>query len=267
MSEVAFKDLDSFPLVIKICASPGFNQTAIYELGYAGVWQYFRGKSRFDNNVFGWAGHTDQNASWATVPGTLEKIQINKVTDIIESVNIRLNTDPGAPVKWFFLQDEIFLERVNYPYNCYTLDLTNDSRLLGQGLRTMNLKFKTKKQFQAVHIQLYGKTLAAHRQIFDHTVFSTGDMIKARPGEHNKFALRIEENVFVEEDDTKNCRRYPNSEFATYRDCDDYFVRRICSKADLVPVWMVDQFENVTTFAALPGSGHVSIHQTIQREP
>ena len=261
---MAFKDLDSFPLVIKICVSPGFNQTAIYELGYAGLWQYFRGKSRFDNNVFGWAGHTDQNASWATVPGTLEKIQINKVTDIIESVNIRLNTDPGAPVKWFFLQDEIFLERVNYPYNCYTLDLTNDSRLLGQGLRTMNLKFKTKKQFQAVHMQLYGKTLAAHRQIFDHTVFSTGDVIKARPGEHNKFALRIEENVFVEEDDTKNCRSYPNSEFANYRECDDHIVQSICSKAGLVPIWMVDQFENVTTFAALPSSGDVSIYQTME---
>ena len=263
---MAFKDLDSFPLVIKICVSPGFNQTAIYELGYAGLWQYFRGKSRFDNNVFGWAGHTDQNTSWATVQETFEKIQINKVTDIIKSVSIRPNTDPGAPLKWLFLQDKIFLERVNYPYNCYNLDLTNDSRLNGKSFKTMSLNFKTSKQVQAVHIQLHGKTLAAHRQIFDHTVFSTGDVIKARPGEHNKFATRIEENVFVEEDDTKNCRSYPNSEFANYRECDDHIVQSICSKAGLVPIWMVDQFENVTIVSASPSSGDVSKDQAIKRE-
>ena len=35
--EILLKDIE-FPLVVKVCVAPGFNQTAIHEAGYAGTW-------------------------------------------------------------------------------------------------------------------------------------------------------------------------------------------------------------------------------------
>ena len=55
--DVPLEDID-FPLVIKICVVPGFNQTALYEVGYYDAGGYFLGQSRFNESVIGWAGHT-----------------------------------------------------------------------------------------------------------------------------------------------------------------------------------------------------------------
>ena len=57
--DVRFEDME-FPLVIKICVIPGFNQTALQELGYKDTYSYFLGRedSYNDNHTYGWAGHT-----------------------------------------------------------------------------------------------------------------------------------------------------------------------------------------------------------------
>ena len=245
MKDVALKDLD-FPLLIKVCAQPGFNQTALFEVGYSGLWQYFKGKSRFNSAVFGWAGHTYENTTWGSVGETFEKVRINAVVEIM----VKLNTE-----EYLSFGDQVYLGRINYPYNCYTLNLARNSSLKGKGVKTMNIRLKTEQAFQALQIQLQGKTLATQRDIFDQTVFSTGDSLTAKSGEHRKFAVRIEETIFVEEDDSKNCREYPNSDFASYSDCDDHFTRSICSKAGLVPIWIADQLDNVTAHAVFQKSG------------
>ena len=45
--EVDLEDID-FPVTIKICVIPGFNQTALQEVGYDDTWGYFLGQSKFD---------------------------------------------------------------------------------------------------------------------------------------------------------------------------------------------------------------------------
>ena len=69
--EVPLEDIE-FPLVIKICIIPGFNQTALHEVGYEDTWNFFLGKSRFNDSVFGWAGHTEDSSTFGTVKETLE---------------------------------------------------------------------------------------------------------------------------------------------------------------------------------------------------
>ena len=64
--EVALEDID-FPVTIKICVIPGFNQTALNEVGYEDTWGYFVGQSRFNDSVFGWAGHTKDSETIGTV--------------------------------------------------------------------------------------------------------------------------------------------------------------------------------------------------------
>ena len=64
-----------FPLLFKICVCPSFNNSAAEELGYDGIWNYFSGMSRFNKNIFGWAGHTNSSGVKDTVPGVLSKVQ------------------------------------------------------------------------------------------------------------------------------------------------------------------------------------------------
>ena len=60
--EVPLQDID-FPVVIKICVVPGFNQTVLRELGYYDTWSFFLGQSMFNDSVFGWAGHTEDSGT------------------------------------------------------------------------------------------------------------------------------------------------------------------------------------------------------------
>ena len=65
------------------------------------------------------------------------------------------------------------------------------------------------------------------------------------------YIARIKSNVFVEEDPSQTCRDYPTSEFSSYMDCDDHFMRRkideVAPGLNLTPVWFTDHFDLVTT--------------------
>ena len=70
---------------------------------------------------------------------------------------------------------------------------------------------------------------------------------KGMPG----YIVKIKENVFVEEDPSQTCRNYPTSEFSSYTECDDLYVRKrlhqIAPGLNLTPVWMADDLDLVTT--------------------
>ena len=71
-SEIALKDMD-FPLDIKICAEPAFNQSAIIEAGYGNrTYHYFMGMSRYNPSVFGWAGHTNDTGTLGSIEEVLD---------------------------------------------------------------------------------------------------------------------------------------------------------------------------------------------------
>ena len=48
----------NFPIILKICVNPGFNDTAINEAGHKNIFDFFVGRSKYNNSVYGWAGHT-----------------------------------------------------------------------------------------------------------------------------------------------------------------------------------------------------------------
>ena len=60
------QQLGEIPILFKICVNPGFDMDKIKEAGYSDSYRYFLGKSQFDNNTYGWAGHsniTDEEGS------------------------------------------------------------------------------------------------------------------------------------------------------------------------------------------------------------
>ena len=52
--------------------------------------------------------------------------------------------------------------------------------------------------------------MATNRDITEHFFYSTGDSMKTRSGTIHKFVMEISENVYNEQDKSKNCRNYPN---------------------------------------------------------
>jgi hypothetical protein len=61
-------DID-FPVLFKICIKPGFNDTALREVGYNNSFDYFLGISKYNRSLLGWAGHTPQGTAFSNVTG------------------------------------------------------------------------------------------------------------------------------------------------------------------------------------------------------
>ena len=71
-----------FPVRISLVITPGFNETALQEAGYNDTYNYFVGRSKYENNNVGWAGHTADGGVKGDVPGRI-MISVDKVTLLI----------------------------------------------------------------------------------------------------------------------------------------------------------------------------------------
>ena len=74
------------------------------------------------------------------------------------------------------------------------------------------------------------KNLASSRPVIENQVLQAGDevqIIKQQDGaERNTmvYSISFSKTIFLEEDVSKNCKKYPNREFETYKECDDLFI-------------------------------------------
>ena len=86
------------------------------------------------------------------------------------------------------------------------------------------------------------------------------------PGYFTKYGFEISENIFVEHDPSKNCKVYPTAQFESFGDCDYQYMVDLCEKAGVTPIWLEENFENVSkhyTFQEpLPGKFGVKIPPT-----
>ena len=250
-SEISLGDME-FPLDIKICAEPAFNKNALVEAGYKEeIYKYFDGKSRYNHSVFGWAEHTNDSGILGSVEEVLNKVRNHKVDDVIKAVGFYFkNKTLGS----FWVYASAQLKRLNYPQNCYTVNPPQINKARKEIVKSMWIKFNNEKT-NKVTIHLQGRTLASSRKIYDHTFYSKGDEMFVESGRYRKYAVEISKNVYLEEDKSKNCRNYPNADFASYLECDDQYMRDICDSVKLAPVWLYDDYKKVTKRVILNESG------------
>ena len=76
-------------------------------------------------------------------------------------------------------------------------------------------------------------------------------------GQHiqTDFVIKLKENIFVEEDISKNCVNYPHGKYASYNECDEDFLGSAIPPG-LVPIWSGSNFENVTTSLYVKNIAH-----------
>ena len=228
-----------FPLVIKICVIPGFNQTALQELGYKDTYSYFLGRedSYNDNHTYGWAGHTKD---LGTVKEVLAKVGGHQIEKIIEFLYVDKDYTTSANVPLEYLK----VTKVNFPNNCHSLDLSEVSELNGTRYNQLFIKFRELREHK-IAVQFKGKSLNTDRNIREHSLRSTGDDIIVKEENVTKaYTVEITERHFVEEDPINGCRDYPNPEYASYDECDNQFMRK--TLPGLTPVWITEVLEEVT---------------------
>ena len=227
-----------FPLVIKLCVVPGFNQTALQELGYSDTYSYFVGRDENVNSTYGWAGCTNESR---TVEEVLAKVEGYQLEEIIKDVYVwsrKLKRYIDIPL------DYLKVSRVNYPNNCRSLDL---SEVPGLNATRYNQLYVDIRQLgdYTINVHFNGKSLDTGRNIREHNLRSTGDDIVLKEENMSKaYTVEIVQREFVEDDPLNDCRNYPNPEYVSYDECDNQFMRE--ALPGLTPIWITEDPAEVT---------------------
>ena len=255
VENVQLKDID-FPLDFEICVKPLFISTALHKFGYLSPYHYNTGANS-DNTLIGWGGHSNNPGALTSAQEVLIETRMNVTKNLLGKVGF--STYGGIMV--VNLTDMVTLDKINWQYECFTLNLSKIRKSILNGMEAIAIYFNRSddivlKNNFSVELRIRGKTLASRREIQKHRLYASGHDVMLSNDDVNQnqfptYIVKIEKNVFVEEDRTKNCRKYPNLDFTSYKDCDFEYMKSIVKEnsagMNLIPPWLTDDLENVTT--------------------
>ena len=241
--EVQLKDIN-FPLNLKICVKPDFNEAALQGFGYNDSADYILGRSKFNGNMVGWGGHGGGKSAAKEV---LDAARIGVTQGLLSRVSF--TTIAGK--KSGNLIGRVSLEKINQVSKCHILNLTNIDEEEKKGIKGIWIwlsKEVVERNNLTVEVKLQGKSLATSRDIVEHGFFSGGPPMKLdfQTPKLFKYIVRMKKDVFVEEDPSKGCRNYPNSDFFSYKECDSKYLRDRVKELNLMPPWLTEDLDKVS---------------------
>ena len=144
--------------------------------------------------------------------------------------------------------DIVQKERINYPDNCQTLDVTKNSQIKMAGVKHINFQFMPIPVNFSVYVDLVGKSSACSRNLAEFAFFQSGERISFGNLLSKRYAIKIFGEKFVEEDPGNDCRNYPNDNFLSYKDCDQDYMKKEVDRISpgLKPVWLSDHLSQAT---------------------
>ena len=157
------------------------------------------------------------------------------------------------------VKENVFLKRINYPGNCFTMEITKMQDVIRKGIRRMVMRFG---DISGISLEVFvlGKSLESRKNIRSNAFYSQGVPIRPKNMTWASYIVKTQEVIYMEEDKSKDCKNYPNSEFQSWGDCEDQGSREVLAKRfpNIIPVWLNDNLENVTTRAVIEdGKGGV----------
>ena len=255
VTNVPLKDID-FPLDFEICLKPLLNRTALQEFGYLSQFHYTVG-ANLNNTLIGWGGHQSNNSRGVTsAEEVLKAARANVTTNCLSNVHISTHSGNATGN----LVDRVSLDKINWIYECFSLNLSNVDKSDMNGMEGIAVNFNQSddsfsKNNVSLEFQVWGKTLASRRVIQELQLYASGEAMKLSRDDvkrnlYSTYIVKIKKNVFVEEDGTKNCRNYPNQDFVSFKECDFQYmknkVKEVAPKLDLLPPWLADDLDHVT---------------------
>ena len=124
------------------------------------------------SSEYGWAGHTDNSGVQGSVKEVVEQILLHTVDQVMRGIYVLSRANEWVNVGL----DSVKVWRLNFPYNCYSLDITNNRDVKEKGVMVLFLQFNTLEKY-SLQVFLEGQSLASHRMIMAHRFQSSGDAI------------------------------------------------------------------------------------------
>jgi len=244
VKEVPLNSTD-FPLDFKICFQPWLNETVLESYGYESSYHY--GSGVFNDNdshaLVGWGGN--------------QSVPVKDASKILHAAKYDWTTSQVLREFTIWPQSgwkdlNATLERMNWIDSCYFLNMDMIEKKHFIKMKTILMLFnerKLNKHNARVQLKLQGRNLAAHRDIEAHFFYHAGEVMTLEG--FTRFRVKIKKRVFIEGEPGTTCRNYPNSDFESYRECDDKYMRRkvdeVAPGLNLTPVWMTRNLSKVTT--------------------
>ena len=247
--DVELKDLD-FPFDFVLCVHPLLNDTTLKQLGYNDSIHYKYGRSKFNSSFVGWGGHTEQFGTLSNATEVLRLARID-VRELLKRVDIfRHSKNNTGNINIF---SKIILEKVSWVDDCHVLNMSKVDAEDMKDVRMITFSMSEdiiRKDNISVELKLQGRSLATRRDILEHSFYSSGDLMTLS-NRFSSYVVKIKKTVFEAKQADKNCRPYPNADFASYKECDSEYMRvRINDLApdlDLTPPWITDDLNRVST--------------------
>ena len=158
--------------------------------------------------------------------------------------------------------DTIVVETwVNYFDNCITVDFLKNGVVKEEGILNIWIQASTfgprfpRFDFSKMSLEIIpvDRNLFTDRNLKYTRLYYFGPNIvleKDIPfGSSDDYILELKQDIFVENDPSKNCVKYPTADYETYNDCDKDFTLKTLAEyygPSLVPIWATLDFNNVT---------------------
>ena len=176
---------------------------------------------------------------------------VEKPSDFVKEIRIVRSKNNTPEILAGQQMDRLVTEVIIY-FNtaCFSLNAS-----LHFGLQT-DFIFRNDTGLKTARIHFKDKNYYTSRPIYESKLNHHGPPLIVNLEENVllSFTSELKQEVFVEEDKSKDCRNYPNSNHSSYNECDREYVREKISAfigPNFTPLWATKCGKNATDKAVL----------------
>lgn len=172
----------------------------------------------------------------------LDEVDINW-SNVVRGVHIQ-----GPPGQERDVENITWSTLPLYP-NCQTLDLLANPYFDGsKPNQEITFILPLNKGDFSIQIQERNKLLK-RRRLKSSMLAYDGPQIIVSMNKSSSFeiSLKMSQFIYLETDKERTCRTYPNTDYDSYRDCDEHFVHHeLLRDYGLTPFWATDNLSEIT---------------------
>ena len=250
------KDIE-FPVSFQICVDEiNPNNSRFKDFGYEGLHEFFKGVSRFNSSLIGWAGHRDNKSTFESVEGTknhkgnwhnvlfsevLEKLSFNW-SSIVSEISFWTSNEyriiPGKNIHWSLVPQ--------YP-SCQIINVNEYIGNFSAGLVEVNILLGKIENLE-VSLRFLESNKVLLRSLKTNILAYSGPILTIRERNRRiRAVVRISQEIYSPEDNTAKCQNYPNGIYESYNDCDQSLVNDIMKNSfNITPFWSTKNLDSVT---------------------
>lgn len=169
---------------------------------------------------------------------------VRNISSILEEVTLR--TENGKEEKIKIIKDENM--RPYYPSFRFKLDLSDDTQK--KKVQQLNIYLKRDTNF-SIQVKIDDLQSDTNRPLYQNKIRQMGKPMileKSKKGLVKDFYVSFRQEIFSEEDETKDCQNYPYKSYISFASCDDAYVQQRLPK-DIAPIWATQNMDKVTNLS------------------